>query len=61
MDAEIQNLLANRKYQWDYIPEFEKECGYEDIIDDLNVTIPREFRAMTPEQQEKFREQEKNY
>ena len=54
MNAEIQNLLANRKYQWDYITEFEKECGYEDIIDDLNVTIPREFRAMTSEQQEKL-------
>ena len=52
MNAEIQNLLANRKYQWDYIPEFEKECAYEDIIDSLNVTIPREYRAISPAQQE---------
>lgn len=54
MDLEIQNLLASRKYQWDYIPEFEKECGYEDIIDDLNVTTPSEFRSMSIDQQEKL-------
>lgn len=54
MDLEIQNLLASRKYQWDYIPEFEKECGYEDIIDDLNVTTPSEFRSMNIDQQEKL-------
>ena len=54
MATETQDLLLNRRYQWDYVPEFEKECGYEEIIDDLNVIKPSAFCALSNEEQDKI-------
>ena len=45
-------MFDNCKHKWDYVPTTEKECGYEDMMDSLNIISQEKFKALSDEEQD---------
>ena len=45
-------MFENCEHKWSYEPSSEKECGYEDMIEQLNIVSQAEFNSMTADQQD---------
>lgn len=45
-------MFDNCIYKWDYVPTAEKECGYEDMMDQLNIISQSAFKSLTEEEQD---------
>lgn len=46
-------MFEGNEYKWDYVPTKEKETGYEDIINNLNIISIKDFCALSEEEQDK--------
>ena len=45
-------MFENCIHKWDYIPTKEKECGYEDMMDEINIISKSEFNKLSEEEQD---------
>lgn len=47
-------MFENCKYKWDYIPSKDKETGYENILEQLQIIDPAEFERLSEEDQDEL-------
>lgn len=45
-------MFENCIHKWSHIPTTEKECGYEDMMDQLNIISQSAFKALSEEEQD---------
>ena len=46
-------MFENCQYKWEFVPTKEKECGYEDMMDRINIISLSAFKSLSETEQDK--------